>query len=360
MEQYEWIEVGLASDQRYFAGLMVTVVSICVFSSDNSCIRINIITTDIDIDSRKKLEKISKRYKKCVTFNWIEINEDIFEDMPDFFFESKLTYARLLFPEVLNYNKIIYIDSDILFLKNIAELWDIKLGKFPLAAVKDQSVGSFKETFPRWKKFNINENSPEFNAGILVMNLKLFRKENIHKKAMHLLSCYPEDFPYHDQTVLNCLLNGRIMELEKSWNFMTNHFNSKKHLELLRRHAINLHYVTNKKPWIFCIKNLPDDFFRFFAKSVGIKLVSRNLLVSCIKNSIWRLFPGLLKLRYYIGSKAAVLVGNDIKSIFFNDQLKKVGVGDGGFDCDYADVLEKYSLVKKEISLYLKDKSHGA
>lgn len=145
---------------------------------------------------------------------------------PDFFAESYQrggvtsgTYLRLMLGSILlDLDRVIYCDIDVLFCDSLAELWKINLDGRLLGAVR--GAVNFNE------KWHENEKRPYWhllepsrgdyiNAGILLMNLKEIRAggmEKIWKKYAG------EQFYYQDQDILNITCRGRIVYLSPRWN----------------------------------------------------------------------------------------------------------------------------------------------
>ena len=97
------------------------------------------------------------------------------------------TLLRLQLPSVLQgVDKIIYLDSDLIVLKDIATLYDTDLSDFPLAACLDFWLTSAPASAPpgwavgEWLKFlsevvGLADHKAYFNAGVMVMDLARFR-----------------------------------------------------------------------------------------------------------------------------------------------------------------------------------------
>ena len=90
------------------------------------------------------------------------------------------TYFRLfiasLYPQ---YNKAIYLDSDIVVLHDVAELFNIDIGNNLVGAVPDDIIQK-NEVFQEYveKVVGVSSYKNYFNAGVLVMNLEELR--NFH------------------------------------------------------------------------------------------------------------------------------------------------------------------------------------
>ena len=128
-------------------------------------------------------------------------------------------YFRLLIPELLcEYQKAIYLDSDMICCTDIAELFDINLENYLIAAVRGiRAIYAIKEMGGVGVNFkNINE---YFNSGVCVFNIDLFGKTISSEKIFEIASS--REWNFHDQDVLNCIAEGKTLLLPYSWNYIS-------------------------------------------------------------------------------------------------------------------------------------------
>ena len=174
------------------------------------------------------------------------------------------TLLRLFIPEVLdNINKVIYLDCDVIVTLDIAELWEIDLEDYPLAACPDpdfpRSLG-LKYYIPKIKKLyhHLLPRTPYFNAGVLILNLKSMRENTL---LSLFASKYLEKFPYapfSDQDVLNAYCKGKYIKLDKKYNIFSN--------QVLDTDIGDccIHYCSLKKPWIVYSGKIDDQYWNYF------------------------------------------------------------------------------------------------
>src|SRR5690606_30304258 len=150
--------------------------------------------------------------------------------------------------DLVSVEKIIYIDSDILFFKDIALLWERNLEENYSAAASDMAVRHFKNEYPDCTFFNLNPESPFFNSGVMVLDLKAFREFDLHLETLRIRFEYPEHFKLHDQSPLNVVLNNKNLLLEQNWNFQSHCYNPNIDFVKLENFELNFHFVTSFKP----------------------------------------------------------------------------------------------------------------
>jgi len=161
---------------------------------------------------------------------------------------------RLLLPELLvTYDKVLYLDCDMIIRNDMAALYEsVDLGDHYLAAVFE-AVLDFQESYIRslW-----TGPMTYFNSGVLLMNLKKMREDGLVPKLLEA-SANPElQFP--DQDVLNQFCRGRTIALEPQYNAIRTFFLPQYKKDFLKHYSAgdwtrvqqhgNLHY-TGAKPW---------------------------------------------------------------------------------------------------------------
>lgn len=169
-------------------------------------------------------------------------------------------YFRLfisdMFPE---YDKCIYMDSDVVVPGDISELYNIDLRDNLIGACNDKSVIDVPE-LARYMEEAVGVNRYEYiNSGVLLMNLKEMRKNNFCNKFLELLNKYHFDCIAPDQDYLNAMCNGRITYLDETWDVMPQEGKDEvKNPKLI-------HYNLFQKPW--CYNNVQyEKYFWKYAK----------------------------------------------------------------------------------------------
>lgn len=124
---------------------------------------------------------------------------------------TKFTYARLLIPEILkNYNRVLYLDGDILCTSNIEFL--LKIIPPVIAGVKDINADTHCSAL-NYTKY--------INAGVLLMNLEELRNKNFTQKALsYNFQNFPKNTQWcHDQSIINDILQNDILLLSNYYNY---------------------------------------------------------------------------------------------------------------------------------------------
>ena len=151
-----------------------------------------------------------------------KVDEKPFKDFKNVYWVTIETWFRVLVSDLFpNYDKIIYLDCDTLCNSDISVLYNIDISDKLVAAVKD--LWGIKQAC---KRTGLCDNS-YFNAGVLLINSKKWRKENVFKKIMDYANKNKE-CAYADQDVLNCVISEDKKLLPMKFNFMEGWWNNYK------------------------------------------------------------------------------------------------------------------------------------
>ncbi|MBQ3409376.1 MAG: glycosyltransferase family 8 protein [Clostridia bacterium] len=257
----EEIPIFFAVDDNYIPFLGVALKSLIENSSKEYKYKIKILYTSV---SDSNIRKIKSYENESCDIEFVNLNcqvEKIRDKLYTRDYFSNTTYYRLLIPELYpEYSKAIYLDSDIVVLKDIAKLYNTNIEGNLLAAAPDDVIQTI-EVFQNYaeKVVGVSNYENYFNAGILVMNLKELREFKFKEKFMYLLSTTKFSVA-QDQDYLNRLCKGKVVLIPKTWNKMPVSG------DCVERAKINLvHYNLAFKPWKFD-NTLYQEYFWKYAK----------------------------------------------------------------------------------------------
>lgn len=309
------IHVAIASDDRYFPGLLATLTSIIVNTKTQDDILFHVIDGGIKQKSWEFLEITLQRFSKVGVKRYC-ISQTHFEGFPKFFYDSKMAYARLLLPNLLSEKKVIYVDSDILFLKDIGLLWETKFENKAAMVALEACMPQLKDDYPIVEDLNLDREAPYFNSGLMYLDLERFRNEKISVRTMQYLQQHPNSCKLHDQSALNVTLYDNFKLLDQSWNTQSHRaiFKLENRFDDFFNYAINFHFVTSFKPWLHYNGSLPNRLFYALLEEIGYKLTDNSFLDSK-KNYIKKLHIGrFLPLLYYLRSFRKKVSGQQIQA----------------------------------------------
>ena len=258
MQVKEKINIVFACDSNYAQHVTVAMMSILKNTTDPARIVFYLMDDQIDIAVKKKIRASIEQAHAAIHF--CEVAADQFAS---FFVSGQLSrasYFRLemghLLPRAVE--KVIYLDCDLLVLDDIAALWDYDMGGHPLAAVMDLGImASGKDWRGKQKQLGFSKNDSYFNAGVLMVNLKVWREHDYGRQAEQLAASHA--YRHHDQDALNALFHRNWQTVPLRWNvippvwYLFLKILRRRDFRCLaveaRRHISILHYAGGYKPW---------------------------------------------------------------------------------------------------------------
>ena len=266
MNNKKEIPIFFAVDDGYIPFLAVALQSLIENSSEEYNYLIKILNTDVKEENKKRIKKLEK---SNINIEFVSVNNyiDRIKDKlytRDYF--SRTTYYRLFIPDLYpQYNKVLYLDSDIIILDDIANLYNIDIGDNLIGAIPDgimQTMEVMQEYVE--KVVGMASYKTYFNAGVILMNLDELRKLKFLEKFLYLLDKIKFSVA-QDQDYLNRICKGRVRLIEENWNLMPVTLKS----EEKDRDIKLIHYNFANKPWR-SDEILYKDLFWKYAKETEV------------------------------------------------------------------------------------------
>jgi lipopolysaccharide biosynthesis glycosyltransferase len=153
------------------------------------------------------------------------------------------TYFRLILPEIVpsNVRCLLFLDSDMIIIGKIDELFEVDLLNFEIAAAPNP-VGADLHLIELSK----NKQHTYFNAGVLLMNLEMMRQNESSNKLLKIATVNKTRLKFWDQDVLNLYYLNNYRNLPKIYNYVSSYFDQG--LRDLGNVKI-LHFTGKVKPW---------------------------------------------------------------------------------------------------------------
>jgi len=270
----EIVPIFFAVDDGYIPFLAVTIQSIIENSSEENRYEIKILYTSI---LKENIKRIKKLEKNNLTIEFVDLNyyiDSIKEKLYTRDYYSKATYFRLFLPNLYpQYDKVLYLDADIVLNADVAELFHIDIKNNLVGAAPDEVVG-FTPIFREYveKVVGVSSYKHYFNAGVLIMNLKELRAFNFQEKFLYLLEKVTFSVA-QDQDYLNRICKGRVHLLNVTWDKMP----------VARKSIANkdiklVHYNFAHKPWHYESVLYEEFFWKYAEKTEFIDEIRKAQL----------------------------------------------------------------------------------
>ena len=270
MNNINEIPIFFTIDDNYIPFLAVTLQSLVDnYSMENFYKIIVLYKGNISEENKNKIYKY-KRQNLDIEF--VDLKDKLGEiesklHTRDYY--SKSTYYRLFIPELYpQYDKVLYLDSDIIILSDIADLYNIELGDNLIGATPDEAIASVK-AFQEYaeKVVGVESFTKYCNAGVLLMNLKALREIKMQDKFLYLLETVRYSVA-QDQDYLNRICKGRVKIIDGSWDKMP--IGGK----ILKEEELNLiHFNLISKPWLFEGIAYEEYFWKYAERTEFIEII---------------------------------------------------------------------------------------
>ena len=228
--QKEKKAIVLAANHAYVEQVVTTIKSICYH---NRSIRFYLINSDFPNEWFKQLNKRLERYDSEI-INCRVTSEQISRYKTDI---SYTVFLRYFISDFVKEDKALYLDCDLIVTKNLDNLFEIDLQDYPLAAVRDYGG-------------RVYYGREIFNAGVLLINNRLWKQENMSQRLIDLTNEWHDKVDQADQSILNMLFENRWIEMEFDNNHVVIHKQFTDYeLPAGQDYPGIIHYLSPRKPW---------------------------------------------------------------------------------------------------------------
>lgn len=261
--------IAFTIDHKFVRYCAVTIASLLKHDTPAD-ITVHIVANDLTAEHRTILSALVQSHGAHIAF--YEVPSSMLEGY-SIRWESKrlsmVVFYRCLLASLLppSVEKVLYLDSDVLVLQPLDELWNIPLDDKALAGVPDD----FTVNASHCKRLEYDSSYNYFNGGVLLINLSYWRLHQIEYKCKEFYQQYPQRVLYNDQDLLNGLLHEHCVLADMKWNVQEGAYRLPKdkasdwkppYFDVILHPAI-LHY-SSRKPWQYhCMHPLRHLYFEY-------------------------------------------------------------------------------------------------
>ena len=183
------IHISMGFDNYYLDLSTISIMSIINTSNTNTFIHFHFLCLNLKFKDMKKIIQLKRKNKNIdyVFYNSQQLEYDFGKRAKH---ESRglSNYARLLAPQIVNNtNRILVLDSgDIIVQKDISEIYFYDLEDNYFACILEDVAGNYKNKYDYFFRNNLYP-----NGGILLFNIRLFRRDELYKKIFFVSLSYP-------------------------------------------------------------------------------------------------------------------------------------------------------------------------
>lgn len=271
------VPVVFAANDGFVPIFAACLQSLLDHAGENTNYDVILIQTDVTQENKSVLSAMAAPYHNISLrfFNAAPLIRDY--DLKANAHISVETYFRFLIQKILpDYDKVLYLDCDLIVNADVAELYETDVTGCLLAAARDPEflghVNGADKRIQRYIFEELNMKDPRnyFQAGVLLFNEMEMRKAYTLEQWLTFAST---PYRYNDQDVLNLYCEGRVKYLDMSWNLITDcdhtrvcntivHAPEEIQTAYHTAHAAPkiIHYAGHRKPW----QKPTEDYAREF------------------------------------------------------------------------------------------------
>ncbi len=280
------INIVFNTDASYTEYTKVVIKSAIKTKNKDSIYNINVLCVDLSKSKMEEFKALASK-KLNVFINTIPLELKTLSNVGNYKMDHYVTRADLfkffmpdIFPKL---DKILYIDSDTIILKDLSDLYNTDISKNYIGAVMRYDYDL------EWKKLSNGtwdlRKTYTYNCGVILFNLKKWRKDHIKEKLIEAKNndkindlmtqrSFNEVIPLNKIKKLSPIYNtyGRMTERDfevKNFKLLykpyCNHINS---ADDLFKQAVIIHWAGHKKPWSYKDVNYADKWW-YFAKMIN-------------------------------------------------------------------------------------------
>lgn len=263
------VSIAAATDRTYLPHIGALIASTLSNADHHQFIDFMVLENKLTVHEKYSLIHLEKLHPHC-KISFIDMSQKFSYLKINLHF-TKASLYRLMLPDILvNRDKVLYLDSDMIILDNIGELFKISFDGKMAAVTRDFFMQAFcaiqvKSQFDTGNQpaneylanyLSLSDKSGDyFQSGILLLDLKKLREIPIFPKAIQ--DVFTTKFWFADQDVLNKHLLGKVKFIDNAWNVMVFDEWHQSHLTPDNQNRYDnaqqfpkiIHFAGRDKPW---------------------------------------------------------------------------------------------------------------
>lgn len=274
MKEYN---IVVASDCNYIGFVSILFASILSNKKEDENIIFHVLANNIPSPKIQQLkEQIGNN--DLYVYPITDFQKRLNTTLPDTI--AVTSYARLLLADILpeTVNEVLYLDCDIIVNQSLSRIFSLDISNYAVAGVLD--------TLPNMeskRKIGLQENDPYINSGVLYINLRKWRIDQIKDHFINFLLQHNGCVHHHDQGIINAVLNKSKLIIGPEFNLTSNYFTHKynylkkrnnpfytyEEIERAKKNPIIIHFTEGflDRPWVIGSKHPFKNKFLIYKKA---------------------------------------------------------------------------------------------
>lgn len=274
-------------DENFALPLAVTMHSMLTNLHGTEEIEIFVLHPFLPDATKERLRAVAEQASTTVHLSFIEVDVKEHLGDRDLQFYDRFTetiYFRLLIGSLLpeRYEKVLYLDCDLVVEDNILDLWSIDMEGHVLLAAQERTVSCPMHGVNRWKELGLDPDDPYFNSGVMLIDMEKWRSQDIGPKVLSYLQQYGDSLNVRgNQEGFNAILAGQWKPISQRWNVLHYYYDpslfdrfghpaaTERELSEITRDPSIIHFTDGPKPWQPGCTHPAQDRFHHYLRQSG-------------------------------------------------------------------------------------------
>lgn len=342
------IHVFMLTDSNYISQARVAMYSACKNTNSRAEIVFTILCDkSLNGTARERLISLEQVFSN-VKINFYEIEESDFIYAKSDYRVPIVSYYRLIAAKALDVEKAICLDSDLIVEMDLAEFYEIDIENYYIAGVRDMyTVFNPNFSLEYAEQYNIKSFKKYVNCGVLLMNIRMMRKDNIVEKFLNELK---QKNLWLDQDIFNRVCGDKIRLIDWRFNHVIPYTNEDyewncRPIEKKNAKEI-IHFCGPHKPWHNRYINMADKWWDAAKDALEADIyenIYRTASMGYGSEKLTEIAPKCMKF------ETVIIVGYSDHGIFVRNALLKYGITARIIFCDNNDKKRKLMLMDQKI-----------
>jgi lipopolysaccharide biosynthesis glycosyltransferase len=236
-------DVAFCFDSGFVRPAVVAIHTLCKHWNKSLGLRLTVLSRDSIETFRPPLERLLTSHASVMSeLRLCQLTSGCLDSLPFGGHYTIDNYLRLLLPERMEGRCFLYMDADIVVLRDVSDFPDP--GHHVMAAAPDHGQ-SIEESLPHFGGVldAATKSMRMLNSGVMIVDSDEWQRRSYTRRMLELASEYGHRLRWADQDLINAVGRPDALELPGEWNVQTPH-----RLVPLPADRV-LHYVGGLKPW---------------------------------------------------------------------------------------------------------------
>ena len=207
-------------DENYAPYAGISMNSLFENNREIEHICVYLVEDGVSEENKKRFFKEAEKYgRELITVSAAPIAARIKRLNIPSYRGSLAANCRLFFDSFIReeVDRLLYLDCDTLVVSSLAGLTEINMNGKTVGAVRDSLTDEYKTLI------GLSESDDYFNSGVLLIDVKMWREQNVTKQLFEYAKRVRSGFCNPDQDLLNIVLKDKKYILPPEYNFQPSH-----------------------------------------------------------------------------------------------------------------------------------------